>query len=320
MSTIPSPTSPRWTSAIASAMPFLLTATAFFFPASLLRAQPCPGGGGVAGSPITCDVEYKTSLGYGKKCSDFQEFYQSQWPRWQMYLDKTTRGVYRSTSTNEGYGVIGDWAGEYQILSAEFYYTHTTNLDDITLVQRYDRTDCNYTNIYSGFYSALSLDVDNRDMVAPGGSGGCYPLYIYYWRELISDNAAPTLCSSGGASNWKRVGTFSQEEDSTETNNCYSGVFQYSTNFVYTNDVSVPGDGIGLNIDASTPTYRASSSSDGTITRTEELTNLFSDADLRGLILGQMPAYPGTWYLPDPYFDIIWNRCAYSYKDACGHT
>jgi RHS repeat-associated protein len=288
------------------------------------QGQQCSGG-------PTCYVQYKVSAAELSKCG-YQEYTNVNPPRVSIYhhqkITTSHNYTYRQSGTN-GYTLSGgaDNCWDVRAEDGSYYHNVTDNLPSFTEdddTRFYPDNPCFSTNVYAGEYTYDDVAEDARTTThTPGNdceSCGFITTYGYGESHITTD---PEYI--GG--NWVSVSHFWGTNHALGQTSCdgpvdpTGGSDQYSTNTVYvgnyadlltsltqinkTYTMSAPRNGTGAD-------YTQSESG----SQTWDLSDEYTDAELRGNILGLMPPYPSYWYVPsDDYYDFF-NMCAYSVIDG----
>ncbi len=275
-------------------------------------AQTCP----IPSVPV--QVEYKVSAARHNKCG-FGELMQDDPPRVHIYHQQVTSLSESYSFDNSGSSsACTNYSWEFEGTEVEVGVSDGSFSNDklftygVTNNQTILGIDCDYTNVFTGGSSLVVSQSDSRVWFY---SSSGEPCPFSDTRTNFTDNYTDTM-SILYSNGWYFVTTHDGEGYTSDSRFCDSpdcepgyDMMTYRTDFPSTS--MVPAGIPSFSYIATSRTHGEadlsstnaldvcdSASYVDTKHGTVDLYNEYTDDELRGYILGLMPAFPSTWYDP----------------------
>jgi YD repeat-containing protein len=278
-----------------------------------------------AASPLEGYVQYKVSWENLTKCG-FPQCTNLDDPRLHMYHRQVTHEIWgehfnsfgTQTTTNFVTNDCGGWAWVYPGSYTNYYGEDLEPTLDETEWQT--GHDPHYTNSYSGAWVISQLSEDTRTW---DGSDCSHQFYCDAYTYGLRDRPLTAqYIDIGGSMAWRWVG---QDYFLGKLRECAwtNTVTTETTNSLALEIVLPPSDLLYWRLDAITltnavyilpPEIFEPQGVNGTCRF--DLSQEYTDDELRGRILALMPAYPQEWYTPNGTWYDLFNTIAYSVIDG----
>jgi len=245
-----------------------------------------------------CDdgvVQYKLAYRSLDKCPSFLEYTNLDLPRIHVYHQQVTHETYAQHSHTSGSNDTTVYT-QYGWIGPGSWFNNHDEDRSVTHTELVFGPLCDYTNSWAGTWTLDHEDEDTRERyaVTDGGYGYVYTEYTYGFED--EDLGAQFVPSGPG---WYWVGTDHTISKLVEFGADYGIPFSRNITNDDTRSVQLP---IGIThsvseLTALTPTHKESVFSDdaSTNTTTADLSQEYTDEELKNNILGLMPPYPADW-------------------------
>jgi RHS repeat-associated protein len=248
------------------------------------------------------------------KCQ-FEEFQQSQPPRWKFYTTFVTQETHISNPSISGTNGYTDGGC---IVSDGFYYQNNYYSDSLTESNSVSKLTCKGTDIMTGTLSITDQGADNRVHYCNGQT--CEPQNNWYGSNYYSATATiQWAANSNGVWGWSWVGSETNWSATSWANQCggYTGTTASADAYLGTVIINLPQTNYSVTPTQQTWSYAPPSDTDSGTT-TYNLYNEYTDGDLYTNILNVMPGF-SSWYTPNGSGGDYPNWTAESDIDA-SHT